>query len=397
MFDLFKQLWLFIFKSNVEEGIQALAVRLRWHQRVLLAIFVCIALLFWLTNGRAFDPIWYAGQLIVAPFEKRSLPRETEYRLHVASLIRKTEPLIAERASTWVREAQKSESGFTWGVAQLIAASPDASAEKFSAFEDFLRDQYDRKCGCFLYDGVPHTITLTSVVLAYAEHDALAPPEYIRSLVAAQANAGWWSATLDAEDIQSNASIHATVWAILSLQEYLENLEEESTQRIELEGSVSRAVAWLRLTLPQAGEGWRDYPSNERSVSDPLFAGMVALAAARTGDTDLVRATNQSGPNAQVMSPLLTISSDAFVERANGSAYIDRYRHLPFVWRLMPFIVGYAEADPFTKVDTQNAMDNFLATTMDDQSVIRQEWIMAEFVVANSIALNRTKPERQSR
>jgi hypothetical protein len=384
MFEFVDRVWHFLFRSRIDESIDRIAGRLKFFQRVLLALLAGLAGVAVVTREHIAEAAGDAGYAIMAATQPNTLNLDSQTRQSLQGQLDSVRPRLASIARQWINEQQQPSSGFTWGISQLVSAAPIESAPFKDIYFEYLERDFDRNCGCYFYDRIPHTITIDWVLLSYGALNERPPLALILTLLNAQDERGWWSVALDATADDANGSTHATVLSVLALQELKDKDLIDGEARIAASAAISRGQSWLSGNLRGGWEEASDYPDSERRNRERSFGAMsaAALVGSQLGSGFEAAPDTRASP-----APNMSISSDAFVRRRDGSVYIDRYRHIPFAWMPAGLVASYDTADFSDRIEIRRSLATALSHDISDPEVVREEWMVAEIVFAQALIL----------
>jgi hypothetical protein len=389
MFEFVDRIWHFLFRSRIDESIEAIASRLKFFQRVLLALLAAGFGLALVTRDHIAEVASDAGFGVMAVLEPASLSLPSGTRAQMERRLDSVRPRLASKARQWISEQNHSSSGFAWGISQLVAASPSESAAFKDEYFEFLKEDIDESCGCFIYDSIPHTISLGWVLLSYSRLNERPPADLVSKLLGAQDQRGWWSVALDATPSDANGSTHATALSTLALRGLVDEGLLDGEMKTAASAAILRGQTWLSGNLRRGWDEVSDYPDNERRSRDRSLGAISAVAIDGSGMAAGFTHVRARGPGP---SPNLSFSSDAFIQRRNGSVYVDRYRHIPYAWMPAGLAASYSMANVTERTDIRRLVAASTLQDISDIGVVREEWMVAEIVFAQTMFLEKMVP-----
>ncbi len=243
LWDLLAGIWRFLFRSSLDEHIEKLAARLRWHHRFgLFGVgLVGLAAVFMPKQISDFtDRSFIAGTVLVHGSAPALAP---ESMAKFSATLKDVQTQLAFKAQQFVHDPNPPVDGsWIWAAAQLVAAAPEQSAPSKQDYFDFVRKKIDAGCGCFKIFGVPAAVASAWVMISYAELGERAPDEIVSGALGAQNAQGWWSVALDAAGDECNASTYITALLAIALADQAGVAGVEAAAAAKYRAAASRAI-----------------------------------------------------------------------------------------------------------------------------------------------------------
>lgn len=276
-------------------------------------------------------------------------------------------------------------STWAWGAGQLLAAAPDESRELAPRYWDYLRSVENPDCGCYYSDSIPHSIANAWVILASARLRHPIPPRLLETVLAGQHPEGWWMISLNAVRSNENAAIHPTALLTIALAEARRAGFVPPPLRARVDLAIRRAVVWLNRG-PQEGNGWSDYPNNDRRTENLVFAAYAAVASRVAGE-ETSQAADAFIRSARALPPAIEqFSSGAYIPLTTGGRFFDDYRHPASPWIGAASVMAYRQANGSQRRMLRDLIGQWLDADLGDANLLRQDWLTGETLFLRSVA-----------
>lgn len=322
---------------------------------------------------------WLAASAMWTPSASVEAPRELASRFEAQ--INSVDPLLEAAAEGRVAEiSNQAYPRSVWATAQLVAVAPGLPSGMRSDYEAVIARELRGSCHCVVVDGAPLTVVSAWIVLSYTEANRPVPADALAALIAAQNPRGWWSSALDADDQPANASLYATALVAFALGQA--EAGTTGTSGLQVREARRRAITWLRSLRPTDTGLWPDYPDNAQRNEHSIFTAMRTIVLLQDADEAQARelATNYLNALSDISPPGNNFSFDTLVTHHGGEPYVDTFRHLPMGWETHALAVAYPHLKPEDQRRAMSLLSQAADYRLDDPSLARQEWIVAEAV-----------------
>lgn len=297
----------------------------------------------------------------------------------------------AEQTLTSGRQAVGTS--WVWLTAQLMSGAPDEAGGVAPEFFRYLASVQNAECGCFFSEDIPHAVGNAWVVIASSKFRQPLSPALLRTIIDAQNPEGWWAISLSATRNGANAAIHPTAMLTVALVHARDAGVIPAELRGPADAAIARAVTWLNRG-PDDGAAWPDYPNNERRVENVIFSAMATVASDLGGEPN-GRAAHAFRRAVAEFPPVMdSFTSASYVELANGTDFIDQYRHPRSPWIGAAAVMSYRGGTIGERRALRRVIRDWLASDVNDERLLRLDWMAAETLFLRALAFPRL--ERQN-